>query len=246
MYIRKKYIEYINKNMANVSDMINLLVQERNYTLEEKERQINYYREKYNDSSNQIQDLINQLNDKDNQINNIQNLLNYYKGENQNLQTQLQNEINSKNELENKLRDYNNQIANKDSIISSLNNTINENINKNQINNKKIIDLMNTVNKNEEEIKKLNLIIKVTNGYDKLKEPISITFNSTVPFINYKINCHHDDIFSEIEEKLYQIFPSLKEGNNIFLCNGRKIENSQSILSNEITNDSIILINSEF
>ena len=46
MYIWKKYIEYINKNMANVSDMINLLVQERNYTLEEKERQINYYREK--------------------------------------------------------------------------------------------------------------------------------------------------------------------------------------------------------
>ena len=63
---------------------------------------------------------------------------------------------------------------------------------------------------------------------------------------DFPMACKKTDIFSKIEEKLYQIFPSLKEGNNIFLCNGRKIENSQSILSNEITHDSIILINSEF
>lgn len=240
-----KKIKNINKTMADVSDMINLLVQERNYSLKEKENQINYYKQKYNESYNQIQDLIKQLNDKDNQINNIQNLLNYYKEQLQNLQNKFQNEINSKNELESKLTDYNNQIANRDSTIYSLNNSINEIIDKNQINNDKIVSLMKTVDKNEEEIKKLNFIIRVTNGYDKLKDPISITFSSTVPFINYKMDCHYDDIFSEIEEKLYLIFPSLRGSNNFFLCNGKKIENSQTILSNEITNDSKILINSE-
>lgn len=68
--------------MNNASDIINILVRERNQALGEKENQINYYKQKYDD-------LQRQLGYKENQINTIQNQLNYTENQLRNTENQL-------------------------------------------------------------------------------------------------------------------------------------------------------------
>jgi len=89
-------------------------------------------------------------------------------------------------------------------------------------------------------LKRLNSIIKVTKSNDKLKDPITITFTSSV--INEDIVCYYDDIFSQVAEKLFQKYPSLNRDNVYFLFNGAMIKNDQSVLLNEITDKAKILI----
>ena len=50
--------------MNDVDDMINILVKERNQTLAEKESQITFYKNRYNDSQMELQNIKDQLNNK--------------------------------------------------------------------------------------------------------------------------------------------------------------------------------------
>lgn len=60
--------------------------------------------------------------------------------------------------------------------------------------------------------------------------------------INYKIICFDNDIFSEIEEEIFQHYPLYKKKNNIFLVNGMKVEKNQTIKQNNIQAYAQILI----
>ena len=101
---------------------------------------------------------------------------------------------------------------------------------------------MDKINKNEKEIRRLNFIIKVTNSIDKLNNPLIICIRSLDMSINESIKCNYNDLFTTIEEILYKKYPYLRNNMNIFLVNGKKIEKNQTILYNEIANNSVILI----
>ena len=226
--------------MTDVNDYINILVNERNYTLAQKEREITNYKQELNDCKEKIEEMKNELNNKDNQINNNQSLLNNNQIQLQNVKNKLQDEINSKNELKRKLTLYKNKSLNRKTKINSLQTEIDNIRRKNKYNNDKIVSLLEEIKIKDNELKKLNLIIKVTKSNAKLSEPITISFSS--PYINENIVCHYNDSFSEIEEKLYQKYPLLKQDNVCFLYNGKVIEKNQSILLNEITDKAKILI----
>ena len=56
--------------------------------------------------------------------------------------------------------------------------------------------------------------------------------------INESIKCNYNDLFTTIEEILYKKYPYLRNNMNVFLVNGKKIEKNQTILYNEIANNS--------
>ena len=258
--------------MNNVDDMINLLVKERNQSLDEKEKQIKFYKNRYNDSQRELINIRNQLNNKNYQLNNKQNEINNIQSQLNNAQIQLNNtqnqltdtqnklknaqyqiqnlqnqltikqneleiEKNSINELNNKLTESNQSITNK--TIDSLNSEILDMRVKYDFNNKKIVSLMDEIKLKENEIKKLYSIIT---KFSKQLNPISVKFRTSNSSKEYEIICYYNEIFLNVEEKLYQNFPELRNKNNLFLFNGNAIEKEKSIILNEINDKSMILI----
>jgi len=187
---------------------------------------VDVYNKKANDSIEKLQEKENELN--------------IYRLQLEEIRSQLQEEKNSKKELIRKLNLYKNKSINQTTRINSLQNEINNMRNKNKHNNDKIISLLEEIKIKNGELKRLNSIIKVTKSNDKLKDPITITFTSSV--INEDIVCYYDDIFSQVAEKLFQKYPSLNRDNVYFLYNGTMVKNDQSVLLNEITDKAKILI----
>ena len=187
---------------------------------------VDVYNKKANDSIEKLQEKENELN--------------IYRLQLEEIRSQLQEEKNSKNELNRKLNLYKNKSINQTTRINSLQNEINNMRNKNKHNNDKIISLLEEIKIKNGELKRLNSIIKVTKSNDKLKDPITITFTSSV--INEDIVCYYDDIFSQVAEKLFQKYPSLNRDNVYFLYNGTMVKNAQSVLLNEITDKAKILV----
>lgn len=180
------------------------------------------------------------ISDKNNQINNLQTLLDKKQIQLQNTQKQLQSEINSKNELERKLTRYKNKYENQKAKINSLEKEINNMRTKNKFNKNKIINLLEELKLKNDEIENLNLIIKVTKFKDKLKEPITISFSSE--YIKEDIICHFDDNLSDIEEKLFKKYPQPNRDKAYFLYNGNIIDNNKSVFLNGISDQAKILI----
>ena len=60
--------------------------------------------------------------------------------------------------------------------------------------------------------------------------------------VNTSIVCYYHETFSAVEERLYNNFPNLRNPNNLFLFNGNSIVKEKSIILNEISDKSIILI----
>ena len=256
--------------MNNVDDMINILVKERNQTLTEKEKQIKFYKNSYNDSQRELTIIKNELNNKNYQLNNKQNEIN-------NIQNQLNNTQIQLNSIQGQLTDTQNKLKNAQYQIQNLQNqlTISQNelqIEKNfnndlklkesnqTINNKKIdslnseiIDMRAKYDFNNKKI--VNLMDEIKQKENELKKlnsiitkfskelnPINIKFKTSNSSKEYEIICYYSEIFLNVEEKLYQSFPELRKKNNLFLFNGNTIEKEKSIILNEINNSSVILI----
>ena len=256
--------------MNNVDDMINILVKERNQTLAEKEKQIKFYKNSYNDSQRELTIIKNELNNKNYQLNNKQNEIN-------NIQNQLNNTQIQLNSIQGQLTDTQNKLKNAQYQIQNLQNqlTISQNelqIEKNfnnelklkesnQIINNKKIDTLNSkildirakydfnnkkiVNLMDEIKQKENELKKLSSiitKFSKELNPINIKFKTSNSSKEYKIICYYSEIFLNVEEKLYQSFPELRKKNNLFLFNGNTIEKEKSIILNEINNNSVILV----
>ena len=71
---------------------------------------------------------------------------------------------------------------------------------------------------------------------------IAVNFISLKGNINYPMACKNTDIFSKIEEKLYNEFPQLKSQNIYFIANGNVVDKSSTFEQNKIKNGSSILI----
>ena len=115
-------------------------------------------------------------------------------------------------------------------------------------------DLKNKYNDQTDELNKLKEIIiqkdkEIHELKIKSKENLSIddimviNFISTDQKVRYAIKCLPNDIFSEVEGKLYQAFPEYRITNNLFLLNGNQILRFKTIKENNIHDaDTIQLI----
>ena len=201
----------------------NYLIDELNSKLKKKEKEITFYKRKYNDALNKIQEKENELN--------------IYRIQLQDTKNQVKEEKNSKNELNRKLTLYKNKSLNQTAKINSMQTNIDNLKIKNKQNYDKIINYLEEIKIKDDEIKNLNLKAKEIKR-DKL---ITIIFTSAIQENNIVI-CHSNDIFSDIAEKLFQKYLSLIPDKVYFLYEGKVVEKNKSVLSNGIKDNSKILI----
>ena len=201
----------------------NFLIDELNSKLKKKEKDIAFYKRKYNDALNKLQEKENELN--------------IYRIQLQDTQNQVKEEKNSKNDLNRKLTLYKNKSLNQTAKINSMQTNIDNLKIKNKQNYDKIINYLEEIKIKDDEIKNLNLIAKEI----KMDKLITITFTSAIQENNIVI-CHSNDIFSDIAEKLFQKYPSLIPDKVYFLYEGKVVEKNKSVLSNDIKDNSKILI----
>jgi len=75
-----------------------------------------------------------------------------------------------------------------------------------------------------------------------LSQTIAVNFISVEKGINHPIPCIITDLFSNLEEKLYNEFPELRQANIYFITNGNIINRNITLEQNKIKNGSQILI----
>ena len=68
----------------------------------------------------------------------------------------------------------------------------------------------------------------------KMEEIMCINFTSSDQKINYSLPCAGNNIFAEIEEKLYKEYPEYRETNNYFLQKGQTILRFKTLNENKI------------
>ena len=58
--------------------------------------------------------------------------------------------------------------------------------------------------------------------------------------INYSMACRTTDLFSSLEERLYQDFPNYRNVEKIFMVNANRISKNKTLEENNIKNNDII------
>ena len=74
------------------------------------------------------------------------------------------------------------------------------------------------------------------------KKKLNVNFDTTDQLIHHLISCYNTDIFSDIEDELYNIYPQLKHKDNIFLCGGNTVKRSLTLQQNKIKDGDHIII----
>ena len=158
---------------------------------------------------------------------------------------QFNNNVNNNmfnNNMNNNMFDNNLQFNNR---IQFNNNILNNNMqfNNNMKNNNFIIDNQtnNIQNFQNNKFQDMNYNTKQLNMISKTQMKC-VTFISSDNQLVYGIPCSGENIFAEIEEKLYQEFPIYRETNNNFYSNGKEILRFKSINDNNIGNGKPILL----
>ena len=75
------------------------------------------------------------------------------------------------------------------------------------------------------------------------EEIISIQFKSVDENIDLCKSCKKSEMFVLLEEKLYELYPELKETNNTFICNGVNVNRFKSLEENGIKESDKIYLN---
>ena len=187
--------------------------------------------------------LINNQINKDN-INELKNKIIKLENEINELKTNNIKYIKEIKDLKNKLNKYENENNDLKKEITNLNNLLNKEKNKNISNDnsnnkdKIIIDLMEKLNIKENEIKEIKSILPfdLKNG-EKL---MTIIFISVDEEINYSLICKNTDKFTNIEQKLFLIFPKSLEENYYFMANGIQINRYKTLEELKLKNSAII------
>ena len=129
------------------------------------------------------------------------------------------------------------EIFNYNKKIDDFRKQINEETNKNKILKDKIKDLNNTLNKLKQ---KNNEIIKKYKN-EKLISVLFVT-QGTHDIFNYSIACRTTDLFTSLEEILYQDFPKYRNVKKFYKVNNNRILESKTLEENKIKNNDIISI----
>ena len=121
--------------------------------------------------------------------------------------------------MKNKIINYKNSFEN-NSIINSLNNTIYQ---------------------QQQQINQLRIKLQNDNSSQNINifnrsQMRCVHFISTDSKVHFSVPCLGDDLFVEIEKKLYEQFPEYTETNNYFLSQGKQILRFKTISQNNIGN----------
>ena len=131
------------------------------------------------------------------------------------------------------------------------------NIQNNQVNLNEINKLRNELILKENEINKIKQeLISKNNEINELKlkskekekkfgldEIVVIKFVSTNQVINYHtVVCTKDDLFANVEEKVYQTFADFRKTNNTCQANGNTILKFKTIGENNLQNGTVVQI----
>ena len=146
----------------------------------------------------------------------------------------MKNNNNEINKLKNELSKANKIIEQQKQMINNLQNKLNNNIN----------NYKNIINQKDKELNGLKLQLNTinlesnNNLSNKLffNEVMCVNFISTDQNIHYAVTCIKNNIFAEIEEKLYQQYPEYRETNNTFIANGRQVLRFKTIAENKLGN----------
>ena len=228
--------------------------------------------DRVNNQFPQIEEENNDKNDNEKQlIENNQKIKDIQKNVNDSLQVnQLKEELEKEKlknkdlskkikELENNILEKNNKNQNLELKIKELNieiELLKEKYNKLKIlqeiggqtsmDNSEIKDsLYESVFEKEKEIKELKLQLSryplLLNDGDKL---MSLIFTSADQVIHHSIICKNNELFINVENRLYdEGFSEYKESENFFTFNGLKINKNKTIEENNIKNSDVIILN---
>ena len=97
---------------------------------------------------------------------------------------------------------------------------------------KNLKELLPQLNEQEAQNNKLNIE----------KKKLTINFITSDQIIHHSLSCFNTDIFSDIEDELYNNYPELKFRNNVFLCGGKVLERMKTLEENNVKDDDKILI----
>ena len=147
------------------------------------------------------------------------------------------------NKYNEKIKILEKQIENKDNIIKELKSI--------DINLKKEMEILK-----ENQQKNLEIILKkekeinawkssLSFGQKDFGQSMTVIIRNKGLIINYPIQCRSKQIFSTIENLIYEKFPQYKEINNIFLANGKLVNKYQTFEENGIRDGNYILMVSE-
>ena len=132
-----------------------------------------------------------------------------------------------------------NDVVKNGKIIGELNEKIKmlENLN----NKDYIIQLMDKIIKKDEEIEELKS--KIPFDLSKGEKLMSVIFISSKKDLMYSIICKNTDIFNKLVNILYKKYPMHMNSDNFFICNGKKVNEYQTLENNGIEDHAIIVLN---
>lgn len=196
---------------------------------------------------NDINDYMNNINSKKIMTFNDVNKINIMNNANINFNISKNNPIENINyqnkdteilNLKKELNDAKKVIEQQKITINNLQNELNNINSKNKSN---IQSYENIINKKEQELNDLKIKLKNIESKNKIYDDRSkikkVNFVSTDKKLNYSVPCIDDDIFAEIEEKLYKKYPEYRETNNNFIFNGELVLRFKTISQNNIRSD---------
>ena len=137
----------------------------------------------------------------------------------------------------------NEELIKANKIISNL--SINQvNVNELQKIRDENYNLKLQINSKDKEIQELKEKIKNNKSINEEKYSIQdimvINFISQDSTVHYGVKCLPNDIFAEVEEKLYKKYDNLRETNNTFMANARPVLRFKKIKENNIHDGDII------
>ena len=196
---------------------------------------------------NPINDMNDYMNNMDNKKKMTFNNINIIQNVNNNFNISQNNpieKINYQNKdteilnLKKELNDAKKIIEQQKNTINNLQNELNNINSKNKSN---IQSYENIINKKEQELNDLKIKLKNIESKNKIYDDRSkikkVNFVSTDKKLNYSVPCIDEDIFAEIEEKLYKKYPEYRETNNNFIFNGEPVLRFKTISQNNIRSD---------
>ena len=114
----------------------------------------------------------------------------------------------------------------------------------NQLNNCNISlnNYQNIINQKDLELNNLRTLLNNINSNNNLQNNINaneimcVNFTSMDQSVHFAVGCTKNNIFAEIEEKLYKQYPEYRETNNNFIAHGTKVLRFKTIEENGIGN----------
>ena len=196
-----------------------------------------------------------------NEVNDLKNKNNALLIENNNLRSEVSNLKKTISDLNNRISQLNNindglkrDVENyKNSInkLTSENDNLSNQLKKIGENNKlksfgndkdEIISLMKKIEIKDNQINQIKSVLPF--DLKPGENLLPIIFLTSDYKVHYSLICKDSEKFSEVECRLYEIFPDYSEVENYFMCNGIKINRFKTLKQNQLKYSDIVMMNS--